>query len=44
MVTASQDFVNRGADVATAPTAGEGAFKYYAPVTAVKTFYRLIKP
>lgn len=31
-------------DVATAPTAGEGSFKYYAPVTEVKTFYRLIKP
>ncbi|MBL9127833.1 MAG: LamG domain-containing protein [Verrucomicrobiales bacterium] len=30
--------------VGTAPIASEGTYKYYAPVTATKMFYRLVKP
>lgn len=30
--------------VGTAPTTSEGTFKYYAPVTETKMFYRLVKP
>lgn len=30
--------------VTGAPTASEGVYKYYAPITAQKMFYRLVKP
>lgn len=35
---------NSWTDVTGTPFGVEGTFKYYAPVTPVKTFYRLIKP